>query len=205
MELIFQENVPRVYGSSFIASVKDYSQSLNIDPNWLMAVMYFETAGTFSASIANPYSNATGLIQFMPTTALDLQTSVDELALMTAEEQLYYVYQYYYPYRNRVNSYVDLYLATFFPAAMGKASNYVLQTSRLSASRIADVNPVFDLNSDRQITVGEITKVITDKIPQVWRGYFLGNFSGGAVAKKKSWIPKVIGVSLLGYLAYKIV
>jgi len=205
MELIFQENVPRIYGSSFIASVKDYSESLNIDPNWLMAVMYFETAGTFSASITNPYSNATGLIQFMPTTALNLQTSVDELALMTAEEQLYYVYQYYYPYRNRIKSYVDLYLATFFPAAMGKASTYVLQTSRLSASSIADVNPVFDLNSDRQITVGEITKVIIDKIPQVWRSYFLGNSSGDLFVKKKSLIPKVIGVSLLSYLAYKIV
>ncbi|MBC8753966.1 hypothetical protein H2O64_04740 [Kordia sp. YSTF-M3] len=204
MELIFQENVPSVYGSSFIASVKDYCRSLNIDPNWLMAVMYFETAGTFSASIRNPFSNATGLIQFMPNTALSLGTSIDELALMTAEEQLYYVYQYYYPYRNRMNSYVDLYLATFFPVAMGKASNYVLQTSNLSASTIADANPVFDLNNDRQITVGEITKLITNKIPQAWRNYFLGSSSGG-IAKKKSWIPKVFGISLLGYIAYKIV
>jgi len=204
MELIFQENVPRVYGSSFIASVKEYSRSLNIDPNWLMAVMYFETAGTFSASIRNPFSNATGLIQFMPKTALSLGTSIDELALMTAEEQLYYVYQYYYPYRNRMNSYVDLYLATFFPLAMGKASNFVLQTSNLSASTIADVNPIFDLNKDRKITVGEITKVITDKIPQAWRNYFLGNTSG-SFAKKKSWIPKAIGVSILGYLVYKMV
>lgn len=203
MELIFQENVPTVYGSGFISSVKDYSQSLNIDPNWLMAVMYFETAGTFSASIRNPYSNATGLIQFMPTTALDLQTSVDQLALMTAEEQLYYVYRYYYPYRKKIKSYVDLYLATFFPKAMGKASNYVLQTSNLSASSIADVNPVFDLNNDRQITVGEITKVITDKIPIAWRDYFLG-YSSGGIVKKKSLIPKIFGVSLLGYLLYKI-
>jgi hypothetical protein len=47
------------------------------------------------------------------------------------------------------------------------------------------VNPVFDLNTDRKITVGEITKVITDKIPQVWRGYFSGNTSDGTIAKKK--------------------
>jgi hypothetical protein len=69
---------------------------------------------------------------------------------------------------------------------MGKASNYVLQTSRLSASTIADVNPVFDLNNDRQITVGEITKVITNKIPEVWRSYFLGNTSDGGITKKKA-------------------
>jgi len=200
MRLIFQENVPTVYGSSFVDSVIDYSESLGIDPNWLMAVMYFETAGTFSASIRNPYSDATGLIQFMPTTAIDLGTSINQLALMSAEEQLYYVYSYYYPYRNRIKSYVDLYLATFFPVAIGKQDNYILQTKGISASAIADVNPVFDLNNDRKITVGEIKEVITNKIPQSWRFYF-----GGDDSKKKSLMPKVIGISLLGYLTYKII
>jgi hypothetical protein len=202
MRLIFEENVPSVYGSTFVDSVLDYSESLGIDANWLMAVMYFETAGTFSASIRNPYSNATGLIQFMPNTALDLDTTIDELALMSAEEQLYYVYRYYYPYRNRIKSYVDLYLATFFPLAIGKGDNYILQTSSLSASSIASVNPVFDLNKDKQISVGEIKKVITDKIPLAWRSYFQGNDSGRL---KKNWIPKMIGISVLGYLSYKLV
>jgi len=181
MQLIFQENVPTVYGSSFVDSVIDYSESLGIDPNWLMAVMYFETAGTFSASIRNPYSDATGLIQFMPTTAIDLGTTIEELARMSAEEQLYYVYSYYYPYRNRIKSYVDLYLATFFPAAMGKEDNYILQTKGISASAIADVNPVFDLNNDRRISVGEIKKVIIGKIPPSWHFYF-----GADDSKKKA-------------------
>ncbi len=205
MRLLFEENVPIVYGSGFVASVIDYSASLGIDPNWLMAVMYFETAGTFSASIRNPYSNATGLIQFMPSTAIGLDTTIDELALMSAEEQLYYVHLYYYPYRHKIKSYVDLYLATFFPAAMGKDESYILQTRNISASAIADVNSVFDLNNDRQISVGEIKQVIIDKIPQAWRSYFLGNTSEGFASKKKSLIPKVIGISLLSYLTYKIV
>ncbi|MEM6685773.1 MAG: hypothetical protein AAF617_08310 [Bacteroidota bacterium] len=177
MRLIFEENVPTVYGSTFVDSVIDYSESLGIDPNWLMAVMYFETAGTFSASIRNPYSDATGLIQFMPATAIDLGTTIDQLALMSAEEQLYYVYRYYYPYKGRIKSYVDLYLATFFPAAIGKPDNYVLQTRGISASAIADVNLVFDLNSDRQIQVKEIKEVIIGKIPPSWRFYFGGNDS----------------------------
>lgn len=180
MKLIFEENIPNIYGSTFVASVIDYSNDLGIDPNWLMAVMYFETAGTFSASIRNPYSDATGLIQFMPSTAADLGTSIDELALMPAEEQLYYVYRYYLPYKNRINSYVDLYLATFFPAAIGKQDSYVLETSNISASAIAEVNPVFDLNKDRKITVAEIKAVLLDKIPTAWRFYF-----GGDSSKKK--------------------
>lgn len=205
MQLIFEENVPIVYGNGFVASVIDYSESLGIDPNWLMAVINFETAGTFSASIRNPYSNATGLIQFMPSTAIGLDTTIDELALMSAEEQLYYVHRYYYPYRHKIKSYVDLYLATFFPVAMTKPESYILQTRNISASAIADVNPVFDLNNDREITVGEIKQVIIDKIPQTWRSYFLGDTSDESASKKKSLIPKVIGFSLLSYLAYKTV
>ena len=200
MRLIFEENVPTIYGSTFVDSVIDYSESLGIDPNWLMAVMYFETAGTFSASIRNPYSDATGLIQFMPATAIDLATTIDQLALMSAEEQLYYVYSYYYPYRNRIKSYVDLYLATFFPVAIGKQDSFILQARGISASAIADVNPVFDLNNDRQISVGEIKQVILEKIPESWRFYF-----GGDSAKKKSVIPKVIAISLLGFLTLKLV
>ena len=201
MELIFQENVPIIYGSGFVTAVKDYSNSLGVDPNWLMAIMYFETAGTFSASIRNPYTDATGLIQFMPTTALDLGTSIDALALMSAEQQLYYVYRYFYPYRKKIKSYIDMYLATFFPVAIGKPSYYILQTNSLSASTIADVNPVFDTNNDRKITVGEIEKVITDKIPLAWRDYFK---SGNSSTGKKNLIPKLLVGSFLVYVGLKL-
>lgn len=173
MKFIFEENVPSIYRAEFIAAVKQYSESLGIDPNWLMAVIYFESAGSFSSSITNPYTGAVGLIQFMPATAAHLQTSVSELASMSAVAQLYYVEKYYYPYRNKIKKYVDLYLATFFPAAIGKEDSYVLQTKKLSPEIIANVNPVFDLNNNKEITVGEITKVITDKIPTSWRAYFL--------------------------------
>ena len=172
MALIWQDKVPSHYREDFINEVIRYSNQLGIDPNCLMAVMYFESAGSFSPSIQNPYTNATGLIQFMPSTAYNLGTSVESLKQMTAVEQLYYVYKYYQPYQSKIKGYVDLYLVTFFPAAVGKALSYVLQTSRLSAEMIASVNPVFDLDNNNAITVGEITTVMLNKIPYVWKGYF---------------------------------
>ena len=39
---------------------------------------------------------------------------------------------------------VDIYIVTFFPAAVGKPDNYVLKTKRLSAETIADKNPAFN-------------------------------------------------------------
>src|SRR5690606_25639726 len=141
---------------------------LGIDPNWLMAVMYFESAHTFSPAIQNPYTNATGLIQFMPSTAKELGTTVEALKNMSANDQLLYVYKYYARYKSKLKSYVDLYLITFFPIASGKPLDYVLQTATLPAHLIAKQNPVFDLNKDGKITVAEIQKVMLAKIPNAW-------------------------------------
>lgn len=148
----------------FLNEVIRHSRNLGIDPNWLMGVMYIETAGTFSPSIQNPYSKATGLIQFMPSTAAALGTTIDELKAMNNLQQLNYVYRYLYPYRRRINSFVDCYFAVFFPAAMGKPSDFVIQTKTLSAGLIARQNPLFDLNKDQQITVYEVETALLGKI-----------------------------------------
>lgn len=37
---------------------------------------------------------------------------------MSSVEQLYYVEQYFLPYKGKLNSSKDLYLATFYPAAI---------------------------------------------------------------------------------------
>lgn len=81
--------------------------------------------------------------------------------------QLDYVYKYFYPYRGKMSSLYDLYLVTFFPAALGKPDSYVLQTSTLPAKVIADANPGIDLDHDDRITVGEFKRWI-DLKKKVW-------------------------------------
>ncbi len=152
MSLLFEEKVTR-NSATFIAKVKSISAKLLIEPDWLMAVMYKESG--INEKAVNPNGGATGLIQFMPATAQSLGTTTAALKAMSNVEQLDYVYKYYKPYITKLNSYPDLYLATFFPAALGKSDDWVLQTSRLSAKTIARANPVIDLNKDDKITVGE--------------------------------------------------
>lgn len=68
------------------------AQDLGFDPNWLMDCMAFESGESFSPSVRNGAgSGATGLIQFMPSTARALGTTTDRLAAMTAEDQLNFV------------------------------------------------------------------------------------------------------------------
>jgi len=64
-----------------------------------------------------------------------------------------------------MNSLEDTYLAVFFPAAIGKAQGWILHTSRLSAGRIANWNPLFDVNKDNAIQVWEIKQKLLQRIP----------------------------------------
>lgn len=152
------ENYIRGDKEQFIEKLIAISDALQTDPNWLMAVMMFESG--INPAAVNKWSGATGLIQFMPSTARNLGTSVEELRNMSSIDQLQYVERYLRPYSGKLNSLVDVYFAVFFPAAIGKADNWVLQTSSLSASKIAAQNPIFDTDKDSKITVKEVEDYI---------------------------------------------
>ncbi|MBB1074464.1 hypothetical protein HUU62_08580 [Rhodoferax sp. 4810] len=115
--------------TAFIAAIKSIAQIFNWTDNhvnWLMACIAFETGSTFSPSIKNPSSSATGLIQFMDATANQLGTTTAELRKMTAVEQLTYVEKYFKPYAHRIHSLEDMYMAILWPAAIGLPLNAVL-------------------------------------------------------------------------------
>ncbi len=160
MALLFEDKVTR-NKEAFIAKVKSISAKLLIEPDWLMAVMYKESG--LNEKAVNPNGGATGLIQFMPATARSLGTTTAALKAMSNVEQLDYVYKYYKPYITKLNSYPDLYLATFFPVALGKSDDWVLQTSTLSAKTIARANPAIDLDKNDKITVGEFKQYCYNK------------------------------------------
>ncbi len=154
MELLFA-NYITTNKEAFLKKVVDVAGRLGVHANWLMAVMFKESRLNHKAVNAN--GGATGLIQFMPNTAQGLGTSPVALAAMSNVEQLDYVYKYYRPYKGKINSYVDLYLATFFPVAIGKPGEWVFQSSSLSAQTIARSNPGITRNENGVITVASFT------------------------------------------------
>ncbi len=154
--------------AAFLAKLTEIAAKLKIQPSWLMIVFKIEAtdqSGNISHQALNPVSGAAGYIQFMPATARGLGTTTAALLNMTNVQQLDYVYKYFQPYTGRINSIQDLYTITFFPRALGKPDNYVLQTDTLSASLIAGQNRPYDLNRDNAITAGELRASITKRIP----------------------------------------
>ena len=150
--------------SEFIDKVKTISGELGINPNWLMFVMWFESK--LNPQAVNPISGATGLIQFMPTTARSLGTTTDVLKHMSNVQQLDYVLAYLRPYKGRMERWVDVYLAVFYPKAMGKP-DFVI-----TSDIVAKQNKIFDINKDLDISVKEIESVLRKSIPEQYKKHY---------------------------------
>ena len=169
--------------AEFERKVRNICELLGINPNWLMMMMYLESGLNAQAvnkqpgDSSDPYTRAakraTGLTQFMPSTAKWLGTTTSQLYKMSAIDQLDYVYKYFKGYTGKIKSYYDLYMINFFPLAIGKPDNWVLQTAGTSASIIAKQNPNLDINKDGKITIGEAKQRMKAGIPETFREHVL--------------------------------
>jgi hypothetical protein len=133
-------------------------------PSWLMGCIAWESGETFSPSVENMAgSGAVGLIQFMPATANALGTSTAYLVKMTDVEQLDYVYKYFQPYKGRLNSLGDVYMAILWPRAIEKPDDYVLwdKASRPTTYR---QNAGLDMDKDGAITKAEAVSKVQAKL-----------------------------------------
>lgn len=99
----------------------------------------------------NPISNATWLIQFMPSTAESLWTTVWELRKMSAVEQLDYVEKYFLANSNwqKLDSIEKLYQAVFYPLSLKKWPDFVFGSQNWTARLVASQNWVISKHSDR--------------------------------------------------------
>jgi hypothetical protein len=138
--------------TEFLGAVSSSSTRLQIEPDWLLRVIDFETGSTWSPKIKNPGSSATGLIQFLESTAKGLGTTTSELASMTRGQQMAYVEKYLQPYKGRLNNFGDVYMAVHWPAGIGKDEGYVMYKK---GSAEYDVNSGLDTNGDGTVTRGE--------------------------------------------------
>jgi tape measure domain-containing protein len=146
-----QRNLDKL-GQEFKDKVKQIAEQLKTNPDWLLNAMAFETGGSFSPKAHNPTSGATGLIQFLPSTARGLGTSTDQLAGMTALKQLDYVFSYLKSFAGKLNSQSDVYSAIFSPANVGAPDETAMYRKGTIAYRD---NSGLDLDRSGVIDKGE--------------------------------------------------
>ena len=196
MALAYENLVPATYRVDFIEKVKAICLRLGINPDWLMIVMKFETANTFSPSIKNKGSGAVGLIQFTEITQKDLGVTLAQLGAMTAVRQLDYVEKYLTPYKSKISDVYSLYLAVFSPAFLGRPDEQVIYSKSATtelARRRYELNKGLDINKDGVITIWEIKQVIRSHVPIT---------TNSGVLSENKLLP-IIGVALLAFFTLK--
>lgn len=142
---------------AFRDGVRRMAARLEINPDFLMACMAFETGRTFDPAIRNAAgSGAIGLIQFMPATAAALGTSTEALAAMSGPQQLIFVEAYFRPWKARLRTLSDVYMAILWPGAIGKPEGFVLfdQADKAHPKRYLQ-NAGLDFDHDGKITKAE--------------------------------------------------
>ena len=155
--------------AGFLNAVGSTSNRLGIDPSHLLGVISFETVGTFSPSIKTPNGSATGLIQFLESTAKGLGTSTAMLKNMSRVQQMEYVEKYLAPYKGKMNNLGDVYMAVHWPAGVGKPDSYVMYRK---GSKEYAANKNLDLDNDGIVTRG-------DTLQRVMSSFDGGGYSGG--------------------------
>jgi hypothetical protein len=145
--------------------VREVSNSLGIKEQWLYKIIYIESRGMPTAvyykkgddkdpSIRCNY-RATGLIQFLPSTAEALGTSTAELYEMSICEQLDYVEKYLKlaSHGKKIKTITNLYLAVFYPSCIGLQDNHVIGSKY---SDVANWNKRLDVNKDSTLTINDV-------------------------------------------------
>jgi hypothetical protein len=146
-------------GGEFDEELEAMAMESDLDPEKIRRVMGPESGG--SASARNPESGATGLIQFLPSVARKLGTTTEELAEMSASEQLPYVMKYFSEWGVTSDSpQSDYLLAVAAPAFIGRPPHAIVYRK---GTKAWEQNPGWRPADGGDITVGSIQAFYGDK------------------------------------------
>lgn len=138
-------------------------ERLEIDPDYLMAVMAFDTGRTFDPAVINASSGAVGLIQFLPATVQELGSTPEQMRAMSALEQLDMMEAYLFRFRGRLHSLEDVFMAVLYPNAIGQDSDYILFGN---LDVLYAQNRGLDLNADGVITKAEASEKVRGSLAE---------------------------------------
>ena len=147
----------------FFTEILDMGDRLRLDALDLLGVMMAES--NVKASAQNANSNASGLIQFLPSTlrSVGWTGTPQEFRRLSAAEQLPYVETYFRPYAHfNLNSAARVYQVVFLPSSLSLGSSMdtvIVEQGGVNSGAYAG-NRGLDTNNDGMITVGELQQAI---------------------------------------------
>lgn len=195
---------------SDLAALKRAADEIGVPVDSLATIMSIE--GGFNPQAVNRDSGATGLIQFMPSTARMLDTTVEALRTMSFQQQLPYVVAFYEMVRcTGVQDVGELYVCTFCPALRGKSEDFVVARDGVDTkgacgreSAVYTQNRGLDINKDGVLTAGDVRGKARNRLARsTGRIPILDVPPAGVVTTQKSsnGLVWLIGGAVVGALA----
>jgi hypothetical protein len=142
--LIFGKTVSKEFRDKVFAVAK----ALDVNPNFLMACMAFETGREFKSTTQNRAGHtAFGLIQFTPDAAASLKVPLNDIKAVSAVDQLNYVQQYFQYWKDvkkgvPLKTLGDVYACIICPEAIGMPDDHKCyeQGGKTNAAFLANKN-----------------------------------------------------------------
>jgi hypothetical protein len=176
----------------FLPEMRAVADRIGTDPDWLLNVIAYESSFVTAARNSLPGQTASGLLQFIESTARSLGTSTAAIRRMNPLEQLKLIEKYLSAFRGRLNSLGDLYLAVFrgFIIEGGPETVIAPLTASYKEKRAYLLNRNLDIDRDGRIEKGELADA----------AFSVGRFAGEGVVivtnQTQSPVPRITQRSL---------
>jgi hypothetical protein len=143
----------------FRTRLREVSEWLGVDPTDLAAIIAFESG--FNPRAVNQVSQATGLIQWIPSTARAMYSlTVAQIASLSAVEQLELVRRYFAGARGRNLDAHGLYMLVWNGSPASQDEVLGVSDAGGHSGLVYSQNKGLDLNRDGQITAGEASTIV---------------------------------------------
>jgi transglycosylase-like protein with SLT domain len=139
----------------FLVELNAVAGRLRTDPAWLLNVMACESLFDPDARNPLPGQTASGLLQIIEGTARRLGTTTGAIRRMSPVDQLRLVEKYLGPFKGRLNTLSNVYMAVF-RGSIAEGDDTVVVVDSAKEPRVYSLNKSLDINRDKRITKGEL-------------------------------------------------
>lgn len=139
----------------FLGELHAVAGRLKTDPAWLLNVMACESLFDPDARNPLPGQTASGLLQIIEGTARRLGTTTKAIRRMSPVDQLRLVEKYLEPFKGRLNTLPNVYMAVF-RGSIVEGDDAVVVVDSAKEPRVYALNKSLDINNDKRITKGEL-------------------------------------------------
>jgi hypothetical protein len=139
----------------FLGELQTVAGRLKTDPAWLLNVMACESLFDPEARNPLPGQTASGLLQIIEGTARRLGTTTKAIRRMSPVDQLRLVEKYLEPFKGRLNTLPNVYMAVF-RGSIVEGDDTIVVVDSAKEPRVYALNKSLDINKDKRITKGEL-------------------------------------------------